>query len=238
MDNAGYVALARQSGLWGEMRTVANNIANLSTTGFRREGVVFSEYVDDLGDAEPSLSVARATGRSIDLTQGVLAKTGGTFDLAVEGDGFFMIATPGGSQLTRAGAFTLSTEGALVTADGYGVLDSGGAPIQVDPSKGAVSVGSDGTIAVGGTPVSQVGVFVPADKSELQHQTGTRFSVTGEPQPASGYRVFQGFLEGSNVNPVIEIARMIEIQRAYEMGQGLLDREDGRIRSVIQSVAR
>jgi flagellar basal-body rod protein FlgF len=238
MDNAGYVAVARQSGLWNEMRTVANNIANLSTTGFRREGVVFSEYVDDLGDAEPSLSVARAVGRSIDLTQGVLARTGGTYDLAVEGDGFFMIATPEGNQLTRAGAFTLSADGTLVTADGYGVLDSGGAPIQIDPTKGAVSVGTDGTIAVGGKPVSQVGVFMPADIAELQHQAGTRFSLSGDSQPATDFRVFQGFLEGSNVNPVLEIARMIEVQRAYEMGQGLLDREDGRIRSIIQSTSR
>jgi flagellar basal-body rod protein FlgF len=238
MDNAGYVALARQSGLWGEMRTVANNIANMSTTGFRREGVVFSEYVDDLGDAEPSLSVARPAGRSIDLTQGVLAMTGGTYDFAIEGEGFFMVSTPEGNQMTRAGAFTLSAEGALVTAEGYAVLDSGGAPIQIDPAKGAVTVGTDGTLAVGVTPVSQVGVFMPADKGELQHQSGTRFSVSGDPQPSSDFRIYQGFLEGSNVNPVLEIARMIEVQRAYELGQGLLDREDGRIRSIIQSAAK
>ena len=220
------------------MRTVANNIANLSTTGFRREGVVFSEFVDDLGGAEPSLSIARAAGRSIDLTQGVLTMTGGAYDMAIEGDGFFMVATPEGNQLTRAGSFTLSAEGALVTPDGFGVLDSGGAPIQIDSTAGAVAVGTDGTISVAGRPVGQVGVFLTADKGQLQHRSGTRFALEGDPQPAEGYRVFQGFLEGSNVNPVLEIARMIEVQRAYEMGQGLLDREDGRIRSMIQAAAR
>lgn len=238
MDNTGYVALSRQSGLWGEMRTVANNIANLSTTGFRREGVVFSEFVDDLDGAEPSLSVARAAGRSIDLTQGALARTGGAYDMAIEGDGFFMVATPEGNQLTRAGSFTLSPEGTLVTPDGFPVLDSGGAPIQINPSGGTVAVGADGTISVGGRAVSQLGVFVTADRGALQHRAGTRFAVTGDTQPAQDYHVFQGFLESSNVNPVLEIARMIEVQRAYEMGQALLDREDGRIRSVIQAAAK
>ncbi|MFN0114006.1 MAG: flagellar hook-basal body complex protein [Paracoccaceae bacterium] len=238
MDNAGYVALSRQSGLEGEMRAIANNIANMSTTGFRKEGVIFSEFVRGLDRGDASLSIARAAGRSIDLTQGVLAQTGGVYDFAIEGEGFFMIAAPSGNELTRSGAFTLAPDGGIVTAEGFPVLDQGSAPLQIDPARGPIAVSPDGTVSQGGQPVAQLGLFAPASPGDLRHTTGTRFSAGPEPQPAQGARVFQGFLEGSNVNPVEEIARMIEVQRAYEMGQGFLDREDQRIRAVLQSMAR
>ncbi len=238
MDNTGYVALNRQSGLLREMQAVANNIANLSTTGFRKEGVVFAEHVADLGAAEPSLSMADAAARAIDLSQGPLGQTGGAFDVAIEGDGFFMVAAPDGTQLTRAGDFTLSPEGALVTADGLPVLDAGGAPITVPRDAGPVRIARDGTISAGDTPVARLGVERALDPGSLAHVAGTRFATTGDTEPVEDPSVFQGFLEGSNVNPVAEIARMIEVQRAYELGQRMLDQEDARIRSVIDTAAR
>ena len=122
MDAAGYATLNRQSGLMREMGVVANNIANSSTTGFRREGVVFSEYVATLGQ-DPSLSMAHASGRSVDLSQSTIAQTGGQFDFAIQGDGFFLIDTPQGQRLTRAGSFTPNDAGELVTPDGYRLLD-------------------------------------------------------------------------------------------------------------------
>jgi flagellar basal-body rod protein FlgF len=238
MDNAIYTGLNRQSGLMREMQAVANNIANLSTTGFRREGVVFAEHVAALDGGEPSLSMATAEGRMIDLSQGVLQKTGGRFDLAIEGEGFFMIATPDGNQLTRTGAFTRSPDGELVTAEGFRVLDTGGGPIAVPPEAGSVVVAQDGTVSADGQPVAQVGLFLPEDAADLIHQGGTRFATTRPPQPLEDGVIFQGFVEGSNVNPVAEITRMIAVQRAYEMGQGFLDAEDGRIRSVTQTLGR
>ena len=138
MDNAVYTTLNRQSGLMAEMRAVANNIANISTTGFRKEGVIFAEHVADLGRAEPSLSMASAEGRLVNLAQGALTRTGGPFDLAIEGEGFFQIDTPDGPRLTRAGAFTPSPEGELVTPEGYRLLDLGGAPVFV-PTSSAIS---------------------------------------------------------------------------------------------------
>ena len=106
MDNSVYTTLNRQSGLMSEMRAIANNIANAATTGFRAEGVLFSEHVAGLGRAAPSLSMANIEGRIVSPVQGALAQTGGTFDLAIEGDGYFLIETPGGNRLTRAGSFT------------------------------------------------------------------------------------------------------------------------------------
>ncbi len=238
MDNAIYASLTRQAGLMSEMRAIANNIANASTTGFRKEGVVFAEHVKALGTAEPSLSMASASGRLVSLDQGGLSRTGGSFDLAIEGDGFFMIQTPSGPQLTRAGNFTPSAEGELVTADGHAVLDTGGSPIPVPPGTRAFAVAQDGTLSADGVPVSRIGVFGAADPSQLIHAGNNRFSVNGTPEPVEDARIFQGFLEESNVSPITEIARMIEVQRAYEMGQSFLDKEDGRIRAVLQSMGR
>ena len=237
MDNAIYAALTRQSGLMREMRTVANNMANSATTGFRREGVVFSEHMTSLGQGTETLSMANARGREVDLTPGSLTTTGGRFDLALERDGFFMVQTPQGNRLTRAGAFMLSAEGELVNADGHRVLDDGEAPIALPPGTRSIGVGTDGTISADGQPVGRVGVFDQPDRSRLTHESGTLFSAEGA-APVQDAVVRQGFLEESNVNPVLEIARMIEVQRAYELGQSFLDGEDQRIRSAITATTR
>ncbi len=236
MDAAGYTTLSRQSGLMREMQVVANNIANLSTSGFRREGTVFAEHVYRM-DQGPSLSMPHATGRVVDLSQAGLTMTGGPFDFAIQGDGFFLIETPQGNRLTRAGSFTPNEAGELVTPDGHRLLDAGGAPVFVPPDGGPVSMGEDGTISAGGTPIAQIGLWQPADPLTLRHQSGTLFEADTL-EPAETGRVFQGFLEESNVNPVSEIARMIEVQRAYELGQKFLDAEDARARGVIETLGR
>lgn len=236
MDAAGYATLNRQSGLMREMGVVANNIANSSTTGFRREGVVFSEYVAALDD-DPSLSMAHASGRHVDLSQSTLSQTGGQFDFAIQGEGFFLIETPEGQRLTRAGSFTPSAEGELVTPDGFRLLDAGGAPIFVRPDAKGVALAADGTLSAGGQPIAQVGLWQPSDPLSLRHQAGTMFAADGV-EPATGATVLQGQLEDSNVEPVSEIARMIEVQRAYELGQKFLDAEDERVRGVIQALGR
>ncbi|MFN3294458.1 MAG: flagellar hook-basal body complex protein [Gemmobacter sp.] len=238
MENAIYAALTRQSGLMREMQVVANNIANLSTTGFRREGVIFSEYVKRLDDA-PSLSMARASARNIDLSQGDIVQTGGTFDFAIRGNGFFLIETPDGERLSRAGHFTPNAEGDLVNPDGYRLLDAGGAPVALPPGATKVSLAQDGTLSADGVPVAQIVLWAPADPNSLRHVAGTLFSADApEPLEDGAGTLLQGHLEGSNINPVSEIARMIEVQRAYELGQQMLDREDQRIRAVLQTLAR
>jgi flagellar basal-body rod protein FlgF len=235
MDAAGYATLNRQSGLMREMEVVANNIANASTTGFRREGVVFSEYVAALGQ-DPSLSMAHASGRHVDLSQATLTQTGGSFDFAIQGEGFFLVETPQGERLTRAGSFTPNAEGEVVTPDGHRLLDAGGAPVFVPPDA-RIALGSDGTLSADGAPLAQIGLWRPVDPMALRHQSGTLFEG-GEIEPVEGGTIVQGMLEESNVQPVSEIARMIEVQRAYELGQKFLDAEDDRVRGVIQALGR
>ena len=141
------------------------------------------------------------------------------------------------NRLTRSGSFTPSATGELVDSDGQRLLDAGGAPVFVPPDAGPVSLSEDGTLSAGGTPLAQIGLWMPADPMTLRHQSGTLFDA-GAVEPAQGAKIFQGFLEDSNVNPVSEIARMIEVQRAYELGQKFLDAEDGRARSVIETLGR
>ncbi len=236
MDAAGYTTLNRQSGLMREMAVVANNLANASTTGFRREGVVFSEYVAAM-DRDPSLSMAHASGRHVDLGQATMSQTGGSFDFAIQGDGFFLIETPEGERLTRAGSFTPSAEGELVTPDGYRLLDAGGAPIFIPPDARAVAMASDGTLSANSQPIAQIGLWQPTDPTGLRHQSGTLFAADAL-EPVENGVVQQGMLEDSNVEPVSEITRMITVQRAYELGQKFLDAEDQRVRGVIQTLGR
>lgn len=237
MDNAIYATLTRQSGLLKEIDVVANNVANATTAGFRREGVVFSEYVADLGEENDSLSMAWAHGRTSDTSPGDMSETGGDLDFAIEGEGYFMVATPQGNQLTRAGNFHRAPDGTLVTADGYNVLDAGGAQITIPP--GQIALSEDRVLSSNGAPFAEIGVFLPPQGGQVSYAAGTRFTPQGgDPEPAALARVAQGRVEGSNVNPINEIARLISVQRAYELGQSLLDREDSRIRNVITTLSQ
>jgi len=235
MDNAGYVTLTRQSGLLSELRTVAQNVANASTVGYRREGVVFSEYVKQGGSE--SLSMAQAGAHFIDQSQGALKRTGGSFDMAIEGDGYFSVETQNGQRLTRAGNFSLNDLGELVTVDGQRVLSADGGAITIPAGSGAISVSSDGEISADGVAISQIGVST-ADPKSLRREGDNLFRAANGAQPATDFKVAQGFLEQSNVNTVTEIARLIEVQRSYELGQGLMEREHNRLTSMIQTLGR
>ena len=146
MEASGYTTLTRQTGLMREMRMVANNIANAATTGYRSEGLVFSEHVRRT-DGGPSISMARGNTPVTSYEQGPLDATGGRFDFAIEGEGYFLIEAPDGERLTRAGAFSLSANGNLVNADGFRLLDAGGAPIFVPPDATRPGLAPDGTLS-------------------------------------------------------------------------------------------
>lgn len=228
-----YPTLGRQAGLLREMDVIAQNIANANTTGYRAEGLIFSEFVIAGERGEASVSFAHAQGRQTRFEQGGLEQTGGSFDLAIEGDGYFQVDVGGTPHLTRAGAFLTGPDGAVQTAEGYPLLDDGGAPLFVPPGSAAVHVANDGTVSVDGQPISRVGIVSPTDPGEMTRRAGTMFAAE-DAQPVENPRVMQGFLEASNVNPVIEIARMVAVQNAYEMGQGFMDREHERMQSMLR----
>jgi flagellar basal-body rod protein FlgF len=238
MDLAGYVALTRVSSLANELQSVANNIANLSTTGYRREGVVFAEMVKALPVEGGSVAMTEARGRYFDSLQGSLEETGGTLDLAIEGDGYFTVMTPAGERLTRAGAFTRNADGIVVNMDGHPLLDEGGGEIAIPFEAKSIGVSADGTMSVDGEPLARVGVVTVEDQTKLFREAGVLFRADEAPVPVENGRVLQGFLEQSNVNPVAELARMVDVQRAYEYGQKLMDQEDERIRLVVRTLGQ
>lgn len=237
MDTAGYVALSRQAGLAREMQAVANNIANLATTGYRREGLIFAEMVSALEVEGGSAALTHVHARTTSAAQGVLSQTGGTFDLAIDGEGFFTVDTPGGQRLTRAGSFSPNAAGELVTPQGFMLQDAGGAPVFVPPDAASIRVAGDGTVSADGAPIAQIARVTVDEPWKLQREGGVLFKTDAPLQPAETGSIVQGYLEDANVNPVAEIARMIEVQRAYEAGQRLLDREDERIKQVLRTVA-
>lgn len=237
MDPTGYVTLSRQSGLMREMQVVANNIANAATTGYRSEGVIFSEHVHSAPGSEP-VSMGRARVRDTSMAQGALVPTGGAFDLAIEGEGFFLIETQAGERLTRAGSFSPDANGDLVTAAGDRVLDEGGAPVFVPPDAGNIQVGADGTISAGDRVLGRLGLVLPADPGGLVREDGVMFRAEAGIEPAPQARILQRVLERSNVNAVGQLARMVEIQRAYEIGQSFLQTEDQRLRDAVKTLIR
>ena len=237
MDNSlHYLALNRQVGLKLEMDVVANNIANINTTGFRREGISFTEFVISAAN-ESSVSMADPGARHILDRPGGSTETGGAFDLAISGDGFFLVQGVEEQILTRAGAFQISEAGVLSTLDGNPVLDAGGAQIPIGIDTKDIQISNDGTVSANGNVVAQIAV-VTAESTALQRYGDTAFTVIeGAFEPVQNPRMRQGALENSNVNPVHEMARMIEVTRAYEMAQSVIQDEDERVREVIQTLS-
>ncbi len=233
MDNAGYIGLTRSSGLMRELNTVANNIANLNTNGFRREGSVFAEHVKALNGGDPSLSMANLTHRFVDLTAGDVAQTGNPLDFAVVGEGFFLVETDNGERLTRDGAFSKNSIGELVTASGDRVLDESGGAIVIPPQVKNIGATADGTITADGQAIARLGV-VTADPAFLVREGKNLFNAESGYEPVANAQVQQNALEGSNVNAVGELARLIEVQRMYESSKQFMDNENERIRQTIR----
>lgn len=233
MDISSYTALTRQSGLMREMRVIANNIANTATTGFRQEGVLFSEYLpQDSGTSMAHANIARTN-----FSQGGLIQTGNSLDVALQGDGFFLVETPTGTRLTRSGNFNVTAQGDLVTSDGFAVLDAGEAPIFV-PTGRQISISADGTLSADTQPLGQLGIVQVDDTKTLIREDGVMFEAPEGWQISDSAHVLQGHLEKSNADAVSQIARMIEVQRGYELGQKFLDAEDDRQRGVIKALMR
>ncbi|GGY43935.1 flagellar basal-body rod protein FlgF [Parvularcula lutaonensis] len=236
MTDAISVSLTRQSGLLQELSVIANNIANASTDGFRREAAVFAEFVRELPE-QASASMGSLRGHYTDLSTGTMRKTGGALDLAIEGAGWFGVGRDGDVLLTRAGHFMLDNEGNLVTPMGDPVLDEGGAPVTLPPNTSEISVGPDGTITADGFGVAQIGVL-SAEAEDLVRAGDNLWRTTGALRFEDTPRVRQGFLESSNVSPVEEMARLIETQRLYEAGAALQTDEHERIQALIEALGR
>jgi flagellar basal-body rod protein FlgF len=223
MQDGLYVALSSQIALEKRLNTIADNVANASTIGFRATGVKFEDVVSGLDDK--SLSFVTSGDTYISDTNGPLRETGNPFDFAIKGSAWFGIETPAGTVMTRDGRFTLTENGELVTIEGYAVLDAGGAPIQLDPRNGAPRAGADGSLRQGDNLVGALGLYNFDPGPNFVRFGNSGIVPAGEPEPVVDRLdagVAQGFLEESNVNPVLEITRLIMVQRAFENGAAMI----------------
>jgi flagellar basal-body rod protein FlgF len=243
MDNALFVGLSRQLTLRRELDIVANNIANADTTGFKVESLMVETEpmrpANTLPGPKPvKFVIDRSVGR--DFGQGALQSTGATFDLGLEGDGFFRVNTPEGERYTRNGRFTLDPAGRLVTMAGRPVLDDGGGEIVINTERGRVTIAADGTVSQGEERVGKVGVGRFQELSVLQKVGDNLYRNTSnaQPQAAPETKVRQGMLESSNVKPIVEITRMMEITRAYESVAKMMDSTSELSRRSIERMGR
>ncbi|HYD86940.1 MAG TPA: flagellar basal-body rod protein FlgF [Vitreimonas sp.] len=242
MDNALMLGLQSQRVLQRRMDLAANNLANVSTTGFKADGMLLAEAdrtaahaVEDPRD----IRFVRDIGVMHNMEQGPIAMTGNTLDLALEGEGFFMVQGPGGQTMyTRDGAFSLTGEGRLVTSDGYAVLSSGGAPIVIDPQGEAPTIGRDGAISVAGVEAGRIGVASFAAPGALSKVGDNLWDAQGQAAGEFQGVVLQGALEGSNVRPVLELTRLIEISRAYQSAAKIVSGADELRQRAIQQLGR
>ena len=225
MDNVSLLSLSYQLAAFRSMDVIANNIANASTPGYKRESAKFEELVQQVKPSETqkgtsTLSFVKDAGVVRDLSGGRLENTGARYDLAINGDGYFAVQTAAGERYTRNGHFTLNADGNIVTETGDQVLGDGG-PIAITADDGDVAIGADGTISGKNGQIGKLRLVDFADPRSLQKQGDSLYSTTQTANAATGAVLAQGMLEGSNVQPVLEISRMIEVMRSYEATSSL-----------------
>jgi flagellar basal-body rod protein FlgF len=211
-----------------EIDVISNNVANSDTTGFKVEALTVQTdpertMVDPTSPLLSTVNFPLDTGVVRDFSQGDLKATGGALNLAIQGQGFFRISTTNGERYTRDGAFTLDAQGRIVTADGDPVQGDGGA-ITLDPLKGQPSISADGTVSQQGQIVGKVSLVNFATLSALTKQGNGLYSndTNLQPQPVTS-QIRQGMLEQSNVQPILQITRLIQVSRAYEHVSQMMD---------------
>jgi flagellar basal-body rod protein FlgF len=227
MDNPIYVALSREMILRRQMDIVANNIANADTAAFKVEKLIVKpdpQPINNPDAGSSTVNYALDVALARDFGQGALQQTGGQFDVAIEGDGFFKVQTAAGERYTRDGRFSMNTEGKLVTKQGQAVQGDGG-DIVIDAKKGPINIAADGTISQGTERVGKIGAVSFTDNAALSKVGDGLYANNSNlaAGPAQSVIVHQGMVEASNVNPILQITDMIEVSRAYERMSKLID---------------
>lgn len=217
MQSSFYVSISGQVALEKRLETVANNFANVSTTGFRAEDVKFDSIVAQL--APDPVAFSNARGTYLVRKPGALVQTGHLLDVGIQGDGWLAIQTGAGVVYTRDGRMKMLDTGEIVTIDGHPVLDAGGSPLTLNPLYNDVQIGQNGAITQNKQPAGTIGLFKIPDDANL-----TRFENSGvipdkAAEPVVDFAtegVMQGFVEESNVNPMYEMTRLLLVQRNFE----------------------
>jgi flagellar basal-body rod protein FlgF len=249
MENTLLVGLSRQTLLERQLDVVANNIANVNTTGYKADSSLFEEFLtsgaheDNFVGADRRVSYVQDRATFRDFSQGAPDQTKNPLDVAIDGSGFLVVQTAAGERYTRDGGLQLNGQGQLVTVAGDPVLGASG-PIVFQPTDHDINVAPDGTITVvegtskGDSVRGKLRLVSFADAQKLLKQGSNLYSAgEGAAQPDAKSTVRQGFIEKSNVNAVAEMSRMIEVTRAYTQISTLLQQQSDLHKTAIQQLA-
>lgn len=243
MENALLVGLSRQMALGRELDVIANNLANVTTNGFKARSSRFAEYLspkasfDAFKAPDRRLGYVIDAGTPLDASTGAIEMTKNPLDAAIKGDGFFVVQTPGGERYTRNGSFQVNAAGQLVTTDGYPVSGESG-PISFSPQESGIAIAQDGTVSTTQGPRGRLRLVRFADVRSLQNEGSNVFSSTVPAQPAGTTSSIEpGAVEKSNVKPILEMTRLMEVNRAYSSVAAIIGRMDELKRTAISRLA-
>jgi flagellar basal-body rod protein FlgF len=242
MDQLSILAAGGMRARLQSLDMLANNIANTSTGGYKSDSEFYSLYTSEIAEDEsgaPNTKLPLVEKQWTDFSQGLLEPTNSQLDFALSGKGFFAVQGPSGPLYTRNGSFQVSNTGALTTADGYALLDSGGQPLQAKP-KQPVELSIDGGLRQNGQLLGQLKLVNFKDPSVLTKQGNNYFTNTSkqDPEDATDIQVHQGKIESSNVSPSQAAVRLVSVMRQFEMMQKAVTVSSDMSRKVIEEVAK
>lgn len=243
MENAMMVALSRQITLRRELSITANNIANMSTAGFKVEKMLLANNpgkTANHSDGPNKINFVQDWGVSRNFSDGLVEITSRPLDMALVGPGFFVIETAQGERYTRDGRFDVDETGTLVTSDGNPVLDDTNSPILLDAFGSSPEITKNGTVFVAGAEVARLKIVGFTNLGELSKDGSGRYSARedSERQVIENPKIMQGFLERSNVVPILEMSKMIEVTRAYKSVANMLKSQEDNSRDAIKRLGR
>ena len=237
MENSIYIGLSKQVAIRENMAIIANNVANMNTTGYRGQNLLFKEYISDPRGAEHDISQVYSIGQYDNTEAGQTSFTGNPLDAAINGPGFFGAVTTEGIRYTRAGNFTMDETGLLMMPGGIPVASAGGGTITIPPDAQNISITEDGFIATDGGVIGQL-MVQEFENPQLLTPEGNGLYKTDEAGiPAIESVVKQGMLEGSNVDAISEMTHLIDMSRSYISLTKVLDQEHDRIRDAIRKLS-
>lgn len=223
-----------------QLETISNNLANISTNGFKRDQV-FQKTLNEKINSFQSVSGVPSSDSAVDFTQGTLVGTNRPLDVALSGDGLFVIEAPNGEAYTRDGRFTINNEGLLSTLDGYAVLGEGG-PVELDLQQKEPTqllINEAGEILLDGQIIDKLKIVSYEDQAFKKLGSNLmELSAAGELNPAANYAIKQGFLEESNVNPIAEMIAMMDVMHQYQMSEKVIKLQDGQLGKAVNEVGR
>lgn len=232
-----YVALSGQVALERRLTTIAANVANQTTPGYRAEEIDFKTVLSRSG-TRPVAYVSSGTTH-LSRRLGVPVKTDNPLDVAVQGTGWMALQTPSGRVYTRDGRMRMQPDGRLESIDGYAVLDAGNAPILVDSQGGPVTIAQDGMITQNGQQIGAIGLFALDDATTLKRYDNSAVVATKPGTPVLDFDrngFAQGYIEGANVNPVLEITKLITLSRTFENVSTAIGSAEASLNDAIKSL--